>query len=283
LIFVNPSSGPKATGAAELTARFANAHVEECAPDTFVERIEELAGTNIEYIGVAGGDGSIRCVAEHLVAEGGTPSLLAIPAGTRNHFAKDVGIADLDAAQAAAKALFTRWIDVGDVNGHVFVNNSSIGVYPRLVVHRERTERRHSKRVAALLAAWHQLREGRKLSVDVDGEHVRAWLVFVGNGCYGDSLLDLTGREHLDRNELDVRIAHAEGKLSRLRIATAVLFGRLDRSPLIDRRVCREVTLDLGARPIAVALDGEVEMIRSPLRYVSNAQALSVVVRPDAP
>lgn len=278
LIFVNPSSGSASIDPDELSEKFEDAEIIAAEPADIVERVEQLGGGDVEFVGVAGGDGTIRCVAEQLVAKGDSPSLLVIPAGTRNHFAKDVGIADLDAARAAARSTSTRRVDVGEVNGRTFVNNASIGLYPRLVLQRERHERRFPKQIAALVAAWHQLREGRRMDVDVDGRRVRAWLFFVGNGCYGDHLLDLTGREHLDRNELDVRIVHAEGKLSRLRITLAVLMSRLDRSKLIERRVARSVTVDLGSRPVAVALDGEVETIMSPLEFRSRPQALSVLV-----
>jgi diacylglycerol kinase family enzyme len=104
---------------------------------------------------------------------------------------------------------------------------------------------------------------------------VKAWAVFVGNNCYGESLRELTGREQMDEGMLDVRVAHAERRLSRLRIVAAVLFGRIGSSPLVDRRRCTAVELDMG-RTVDVALDGEVMPMESPLHYASHPGALAV-------
>jgi undecaprenyl-diphosphatase len=132
------------------------------------------------------------------------------------------------------------------------------------------------------VAAWHQLRFGRHLRVRVDGTPVKSWAVFVGNNCYGDSLRELTGRERLDEGVLDIRIAHADRRLSRLRIVSAVLFGRVSESPLIDRRRGTEVRLDPG-RPVEVALDGEITRMESPLHYQSHPAALTVLVSGGRP
>ena len=139
------------------------------------------------------------------------------------------------------------------------------------------------KGLAAIVAAWHQLRQGRKVNVKVDDTLERVWAVFVGNNCYGESLRELSGRERLDEGVLDVRIARANARLSRLRIVSAVLFGRLERSPLIDRRSCASVTLDVGPRTVRVALDGEVTEMSSPLRFESRPAALTVLVSDSHP
>jgi diacylglycerol kinase family enzyme len=208
--------------------------------------------------------------------------LLAVPGGTRNHFARDLDIVDLDAAAEIADHGSTRTIDVGQVNDLVFVNNSSIGVYPRLVEQREARESDLSKGLAAVVAAWHQLRRGRKLQVDIDGTSEKVWAVFVGNNRYGDSLRDL-GREKLDEGLLDVRIARADGRFSRWRIVLAVLFGRIEHSRLIDRRQCASVTIEQSVASMPVALDGEVTDMKPPLRYTSKAKALTVLVSGESP
>jgi undecaprenyl-diphosphatase len=138
------------------------------------------------------------------------------------------------------------------------------------------------KGIAAIVAAWHQLRYGRHLRVSVDGTAVKAWAVFVGNNCYGDSLRELTGRERLDERVLDVRVAHADRRLSRLRIVGAVLFGRIEQSPLIDRKTCTSVRLDIG-RQVKVALDGEITPMDSPLNYEIHPLALSVLTTGERP
>jgi len=276
-VFVNPDSGG-GNDLEEFRTAFEGHAVIECAPDELSDRVRTaLHDAGPAFVGIAGGDGSIRCAVETVLANSPQTPLLAIPAGTRNHFAHDVGVDDLAAAAAAADGGVERRIDVGAVNDARFVNNSSIGVYPRLVAHREARETKMPKQIAAILAAWHQLRRGRRLHVEVDGTPVQAWAVFVGNNCYGDSLRDLTGRDRLDEGVLDVRVAHADRRLSRLRIFGAVLFGRVEQSPLIERRSCATARLDLGHIDVDVALDGEVTTLTSPLEYRSLPSALTVL------
>jgi undecaprenyl-diphosphatase len=138
------------------------------------------------------------------------------------------------------------------------------------------------KGIAAVVAAWHQMRFGRHITVKVDGTPVRAWAVFVGNNCYGESLRELTGRERMDEGVLDVRIAHADRRLSRVRIVGAVLFGRVEQSPLIDRTSCSSVELDMG-HEVNVAVDGEVTPMASPLNYEIHPLVLTVLVSGERP
>jgi undecaprenyl-diphosphatase len=284
VIFVNSQSG----GGFEITEfaeKFAGHEIVECEPDELKDQLRKVLELDDApaFIGVAGGDGSIRsAVAVLLDASPETP-LLAIPAGTRNHFARDLGLHDLETAVAAANGGTTRLVDVGALNDERFVNNSSVGVYPRLVVHREARETDLPKGLAAIVAAWHQLRRARRMRVTVDGTPVTAWAVFVGNNCYGESLRQLAGRERLDEGVLDVRVAHADRRLSRLRIVGAVLFGRVAKSPLIDRRRCPTVQLDMAETMASVALDGEAITMEAPLNYESLPKALTVLVSDERP
>ena len=258
---------------------FPGHEVEATEPSELAARVKDTAcaGGPVSFVGVAGGDGTIRCAAETLVQLGSDLPLLVIPAGTRNHFAGDLGIADLEAAAAAATDGAVRSVDLGRVNDSIFVNNSSLGTYPNLVIEREEHERHLPKRLATVVAAWHQMRKGHRIVVDVDGVSRRVWAVFVGNNCYGETLRDLTGRDRLDEGVLDVRLARADGKLSRLRIAGAVLFGRVAQSPLIERRAVRSVLIEAHSR-IDVALDGEVQTMSPPLEYRACPRVLRVLV-----
>jgi undecaprenyl-diphosphatase len=258
---------------------FAAHKVEFVEPDELGDRMARVVHDepDVPFIGIAGGDGSVRCAVEVLTRANSSIPLLVVPAGTRNHFATDLGITDFDTAAAAADDGVIRNVDLGAMNDAVFVNNSSVGMYPSLVNKREEHEERLPKWMANLVAAWDQLRHGHRVRLEIDGAPRRVWLVFVGNDCYGQTVLDLTGRERLDEGVLDVRIARGEGRLSRLRIAGAVLFGRLDRSPLIERRTCSALVLDTKG-PIDVALDGEVVRVPSPLEYRSCPGALRVLV-----
>ena len=250
-------------------------------PDRLAARIEAAIRDDsvVRFVGIAGGDGTVRSAADVLSRSGSDMPLLVVPAGTHNHFAGDLGIDTIDRAVEAAAHGVVRTVDVGRVNDAPFVNNSSVGTYPNLVLDREQHERRLPKRLASIVAAWKQLRKGHRMTVEVDGVAQRVWAVFVGNNCYGETVMDLTGRQRLDEGVLDLRIVRAGGKLSRLRIAGAVLFGRVGRSPLIDRRSVSSVTID-AHRSVEVALDGEVVTMTSPLQYRSAPRALRVLVPP---
>jgi undecaprenyl-diphosphatase len=277
IILVNPAAGPDDLSPGELRRRFSGHEVVECEPDEVGKRTADAVQRGVEFVGVAGGDGTIRCAAQELV--GSDVPLLPIPAGTRNHFAKDVGIPEVDDAVDAAEGDVLR-VDVGEVNGYRFLNNSSIGLYPRIVVRREAHERRLPKGLANLVAVWEQVRRrGQRFGVDVDGERHRAWMVFIGNGRYGEGMIDLADRESLTGHELDVRVALGDKPGARVRLLLALLVGRLSRSKLLVGMTTPEVCIDVEGRgEIEVALDGEVERLETPLRYRSLEGALSVLV-----
>jgi diacylglycerol kinase family enzyme len=279
VVFVNPEAGPGATEPADLRVRFSGHDVEECGPEDLAGRVTAARDDEVDFVGVAGGDGSQRCVAEQLA--GGDVPLLPIPAGTRNHFAKDLGIRTIEDAATVAGGGRVERVDVGRVNGRVFLNNSSLGIYPRIVVSREARQLRLRKGVATVVAAVEQIRRGRRLEVDVDGETAKAWLVFVGNGRYGEGLLDLADRESLRDGELDVRVVRADQPLARLRVVGALLLGRLAGSPLVITRATPGLVIDVHRRRrIEVALDGEVEEMGLPLRYECVEAALPVLIPP---
>lgn len=279
LVFVNPRSGPD-DSSAEVRERFGAHRVEETDPDGLADQVRHAMAEQPEFIGVAGGDGTMRTVAQELV--GTDTPLLAIPAGTRNHFARDLCIDTIEAAANVAAAGISRRIDVGRVNGQVFVNNSSIGLYPKIVVQREVRERHVPKAVANVAAAYEQLRHGHRLVVEVDGKRMRIWLSFIGNGRYGDGLWDLADRESLDGHELDVRVVQADPPLARLRVVGALVLGRLARSPLITTQRSTAVTVELDRPKVEVALDGEVQTMAPPLHYESVAGGLVVLAPPAA-
>ena len=278
IVFVNPSAGSELTGE-DLAEHFAGHEIVECAGDEIPGRVRAAIERRPDFIAVAGGDGTLRGAVQQLLGSG--VPFLPIPGGTRNHFALAVGVEDLDAAGKAAVGGTPQPIDVGDVNGHCFLNNSSVGLYPKLVVRRESYERRMSKRRAQLVAAWEQIRHGHRFRLQLKGRSHRAWLVFVGNGCYGEHLLDFTDRESVGGAVLDVRLVLADRPLARTRVVLALLRG-LDRSPLIVRETCPSAEIGLTTGTVEVALDGEVERLDSPLRYSVRRGELSVLVPPSS-
>jgi len=277
VVFVNPTAGSELSSD-EVREHFPGHRVVECPGEEIPDRVAAAVDGDSErpdFVAVAGGDGTLRAAAERLTGTG--LPLLPIPGGTRNHFARALGIPDLETAGKAAQGGTVRRVDVGDVNGHCFLNNSGVGLYPKLVTRRESYERRMSKRLAQLKAAWEQIRHGHRFRLRMQGQWHRAWLVFVGNGCYGEHLLDFTDRESVGGGVLDVRLVLADRPLARTRVVLALLRG-LDTSPLIVRDTCEETELGLAQGSVEVALDGEVESLEPPLHYSVRREALAVLV-----
>jgi diacylglycerol kinase family enzyme len=188
-------------------------------------------GEHRQPVVAGGGDGTINAVAGKLV---GTDTVLGVlPMGTLNHFAKDVGV-PLN-LQAAVRNLFTGQVtnvDVGEVNGRVFVNNSGVGFYPHFVRQREEQEQRgHIKRVAFMLALRSVVRRYFRLRMKVHMdqaealEHVTPFL-FVGNNRYQTSGLQMGTRSKLDSGRLWVCTAPSSGPRNILRIGLRTLLGR---------------------------------------------------------
>ena len=227
-----------------------------------------------------GGDGTINTAAAALM-DTGLP-LGVLPLGTLNHFAKDLGI-PLALADAVGTALagHTTAVDVGEVNGHVFLNNSSIGVYPRVLRLRERHRQRgRSKWIAAFWAVLAVLRRHSFMGVRVvaDGETFvrRTPFVFVGNNEYRMEGLSAGTRESLTDGRLSLYIMNAGGRRSLLWLAWNVLIGRTRKLPELETRSMLEAEIETHRGDLQVALDGEVMKERGPLAYRVRPGALRV-------
>ena len=209
-----------------------------------------------------------------------------LPLGTRNHLAGELGIPpDLDGAARLIAERPTRAIDLGRVgggyDGRVFVNNASIGLYPALV--RRRDEHPAPKWLAALPATIGALRRLRhhRLRLVVgggDAQPIVTPLLFVGNNRYTLDRQAIGTRETLDGGVLSVFAVASRRRLALLGFALRTLTGRAD--PERDFAAigeAREVIVHGHSRSIDVALDGEVVRLAMPLRFRSEAGALTVV------
>jgi diacylglycerol kinase family enzyme len=220
-----------------------------------------------------------------VAVEAGVP-LGVLPQGTLNHFAKDLGIpTDLDGALEIVLAGHTRRVDVGEVSGRIFVNNSSLGVYPRIVRLRERYgSRGPGKWLAALWATLTVLRRHPFAAVRlvVNGEPLlrRTPFVFVGNNDYRMEGLRAGTRDALDRGVLAIYLMNASGRRSLVWLGIQILLGRTGQLRELDTFLLDEATIELKRSTVGVALDGEVAELRSPLVYRSRPGALQVFVPP---
>jgi diacylglycerol kinase family enzyme len=259
-LIVNPRSGSDRPTAEQLAdaarARGIDVHLFEEGED-----LEELArGASADVLGMAGGDGSLAPVAA-VALERDLP-FVCVPFGTRNHFARDLGL-DRDDPLAALEAFGgrERRVDVGRVAGRVFLNNVSLGMYA-LLVHEREKHRRRREALARARAVLIALRHYSARGLLVDGEPVRARVVLVANNGYTLDLLSVGERDRLD------------GGLLHLYVATGIL--RAHWSERSGERF--EVTTRRAS--LRAAIDGESAQLQSPIEFTIEPRALRVLVPP---
>ena len=192
---------------------------------------------NSERVVAGGGDGTVSAVAG--VVAGTNVALGVLPMGTLNHFAKDVGIPDT--LEAAVRNVFTgrvRKVDVAEVNGRVFVNNSGTGPYPHIVRQREERQRHgYAKSVAFVLAVWSVLRRYSRLRVKLRMDEAEALarltpFLFVGNNRYEIAGLEIGRRTRLDSGRLWVCTPARAGRRNLMLTALKALLGRATENEL---------------------------------------------------
>jgi len=233
-----------------------------------------------------GGDGTINAVASALV---GTETALGVlPLGTLNHFAKDVGIPlDLEAAIRNAFAGRIRAIDAGEVNGRVFLNNSSLGIYPRIVRLREAHQRKGMRKwIAFAKALAYVLRHPSSLYLRLRIDDVHAGprktpFVFIGNNRYEISGLAIGKRADLTGGRIWVCHAPDADRWTLFRLTLRALAGWIRESDL-EAAEASEVWIETHHRHTDVSADGEVYRMVPPFHYRSRPGALRVMVPPES-
>ncbi len=291
-VILNQGSGldPDADPGAEIEAAFAadggRVRLERVGRGEDPGVRARQAAARGDTLVAAGGDGTVSAVATAAVEADATFGVL--PTGTLNHFAKDIGIpADVPEAVRIILAGHVRRLDAGEVNGRLFINNSSIGIYPRMVGERE-AEHRHGmqKRPAfalAMVRTWWRYRPlSGRLLIDGQTRVVRTPFVFIGNNEYCLEGLRLGARSALDAGQLSVVVAPDCGRLEILALPLRALVGRLQADENVAVGLAREVVVELRRRKVRVALDGEITTLRTPLRYRIRPGVLRAIV-PAAP
>jgi diacylglycerol kinase family enzyme len=243
-----------------------------------------------DAIVAGGGDGTVSTVAAALA--GGPIALGVLPLGTLNHFAKDMQLPlELEPAIERIARGELRRIDVGEVNGRVFINNSSLGLYPDIVRERERQQRRlgRGRWPALVWATIGALRRFPFLTVrlSVDGREGlrRTPFVFIGNNVYRMEGFAIGERERLDSGCLSLYVAQRAGRLRLLLLALRALFGKLEQARDFDAMRAAEIDVESRRRRLRVATDGEITAMAPPLRYRIRPASLTVIAGgpPDSP
>ena len=247
---------------------------------------DEAARSDAGVIVAAGGDGTIDGVASALV---GTGKILGVlPFGTFNLFAKRLNIPlELEAAVQTAVTGRLAEINVGEVNGRIFLSRSSVGLYPLALRQRERMYRRFGRRrfIALLSGAAALLRWGNIMTIAltaVPGRHLfRSRFVFVCNNPEDLDYFNLPGRESIEADKFAVYVPNALTPIGILRLGFRMLRRQAKKSRDFDMFCDREMLLEIEPSRVPVSLDGEVEIMQSPLHYRLRLDALRVRVSPQ--
>lgn len=237
---------------------------------------------NVRVIVAGGGDGTVSTIAGQLLES--DTVLGVIPLGTLNHFARDLAIPlDLDAAVAVLAGGRETLVDVGEVNGHTFINNSSIGLYPLAVRMREENQKRgagkwfaFAKAIVAVFGRYPLMYV--RMTVDGRDLTLRTPIVFVGNNHYELEGLEMSKRQRLDEGILSICVTRSVGRFGLLGLMVRALFGRLRNARDFSVYEGQTLTIETHRRKVRVATDGEVSTMTSPLQYRSRAKALRVIV-----
>lgn len=250
----------------------------------------EAARAGVDVVIVGGGDGTLSTVAG--VLAGTDVPMGVLPLGTLNHFAKDLGIPlDIPGAVGVIAAANIGSVDVGQVNGRVFINNSSLGWYPLMVRDRDAQQSRNgsSKWVAMLFAMLKVFRLFPLLTVRLTTESGtvtrKTPLVFVGNNCYQLDLFNIGTRACLTDGELSLHVANAQTRWGILNLSLRALTGRLEQARDFESFSLSSCRIETHRRRLHVAVDGEVIQLRPPLEYRVRPAALRVClpVQPEGP
>lgn len=235
----------------------------------------------------AGGDGTINAVASAVVNT--RNALGVIPAGTLNHFARDLAIPlTLQGAAASLVSGHEIQVDVGVVNERLFLNNSVIGLYPVYRAAREAYERRGlgANRITRFLAVlrgilrvlWHLPQLQLLLTLD-DGRSLNICTAFVliANNEHEVEQWNIGHRECLDRGQLWIYILKKSTRWSLVRFFFRFLFKRFSRHEAFHIFKTRAVRVDTKTQHLRVGIDGEIVRLETPLEYRSLPRALRVI------
>jgi len=248
-----------------------------------IETAQRAVRDGIKTIVAGGGDGTLSAVASALA---GTDTAFGVlPLGTLNHFAKDLRIPlDLDVAIRTIAEGHTIWVDTGEINGRLFLNNSSLGLYPDTVRERERQQKRlgRGKWLAFFWATVMALRRYPFLNLTIslaETEYKRRTpFIFIGNNDYSMEGFKIGERQRLDAAQLSLYVVQRKGRLGLLVLALRALFGRLGQAKDFDVLSAKKILISSRHKQIRVATDGEVSLMRLPLHFRICPAALKVIV-----
>lgn len=252
------------------------------------ERIADAKASGVETIVAAGGDGTITALAEALVD--GPQTLAILPLGTVNALAKDLLVPlDTPAAVAALANGTVRQIDVGEVNGRVFLHKVVVGVIPALAAGREHIRKRRdiAAKIGFVRYLFRRLARARRMAVAIetasgDRRVERVQALAVASNSYDEGLGQFFSRGSLDQGTLTLYILKKLRARDFFRLTFGMLLGRWQNDEALSTESIDGVTITSHHPLIKVMLDGEVESLNTPLVFSIRPRALSVLVPASA-
>lgn len=248
-----------------------------------VQLAREAAESDADLIVAGGGDGTISTIAIEAASAGKTLGIL--PLGTLNNFSKDLGIPqNLNAAVRVIAQGEVQQIDLAECNGRIFINNSSIGLYPKMVARREHQQQKlgRGKWAAAFWASLRLFRVSPFLKVDIelDGKvfERKTPFVFVGNNEYEMDMYNIGRRPSLGEGKLSLYFLHREGRWGLVMLLWKTVTRGLKQWKDFEAVATEHVTIRSKRRRIRVAFDGETSILQPPLDYRIRPKALKVIV-----
>ncbi|MFN2473058.1 MAG: diacylglycerol kinase family protein, partial [Sphingomicrobium sp.] len=273
---------------AALRAAGIDGAVELLKGSEVAKRAKQAVADKASLVIAGGGDGTISAAAGAIA--GSETRLGILPLGTLNHLARDLGIPfDLDQAAAIIGAGIERRIDVAELNGRIFVNNSALGLYPLMVVDRDAQQKRlgRSKKLAMAVAAARTLVRfhHNRVTLCADGERVPidTPLLFVGNNDYDVALPSPGTRTSLDDGKLCVLVLRKTGRWGLFAAAARALAGLTRDDDMIRLDAVEQLRVESHRSRLSVSIDGETEQLAPPLVYRIRKAALTVLAPPPAP
>lgn len=251
------------------------------------EAVDRALADGFTTIVAAGGDGTVKGVAQAML--GKEASMAVLPLGTFNFFARGLGLPE--DPEAAARAILNgsaRRIGVGTVNGQVFLNNASLGVYPLILQSREQVYARFGR--SRLLAYWTvidtlvRVQATRRMVIHADGQlhDFRSPLLFVARSAYQLNHYGLEGAAEISADRFAVFILRDGSRWQMLKAVAKLALKRATVGAEIDVIYASDMVVTPASRRPLVAMDGEREHIRAPLRFAIQEGGLSVILPAEA-
>lgn len=224
-----------------------------------------------------GGDGTLSSVANEIA--GSTAIFAPLPGGTLNHFTKDLGIPqDLDEAVQNIAKMHIKKIDVATINDTVFLNNSSLGIYPTSLQFRSSTGDKIGKWPAAVAGFLKALFHYKLYSITINGDTFKTPFIFIGNNDYHLTDMPSGGRRYINKGILSIYAVKTGSRLEILKQLFYMVTRRFDMVTKIETWTAPSITIHTKRTTVSVSRDGELQKMTSPLEYRVLAGALNVIV-----